>query len=364
MSLFGQLKDAVTAPISRGQKVSLFASQPKYSSSEGEMPLKGGPVKEFPFRYSVGLSFLLHVIGPVLLWSLMIVLLLLPLFQAQREEPRAMEFVLVPRSDEQAPENAKFLGEHNQLAGGKQENKPIPFEMESSTSAKSQPSQASAAQPSPSPSSQPSPMARPKPQPSPPKPKVRPPQPVANKPAISTPKPPEPKRESLVKPAKSTRVEGPIATSESSPMSQAGSGPANPSSQASQALASAGLPGLVPNMNRGAAEGGPAHKEGVSVKSVEFGPYMAELKRRLSRNWRPPRGEETRRVVLKFEIARDGTLKSLEVDESSGEAVADQAAMNAVEVSAPFRPLPPAFSGSSVPILFTFDYTVYGASRN
>ncbi len=373
MSLFGQLKDAVSAPFSKERKSSRFVTHPAFATAFGgkpseETPLKGGPVKEFPFRYSVGLSFLLHVVGPIMLWVLMIVLLLLPLFPPRQSEAQAIEFVLVPRADAEAPEKARFLGEENQLAGGRQTSSPVPFETESATSARSQESQPSPARPSPSPSPQVSPAAQPSPQqvsanpqPSPPKPQVPPPQTTAPRPAIATPAPPEPKRESLVKPA---TVDGPVATTQPSPALQGGTGPATPSMRASRELASAGLPGLLPNANRGSSEDGPLDRNGVSVKSVEFGPYMAELKRRLSRNWRPPRGEKTRRVVLKFEIARDGTLRSLEVDESSGERVADQAAINAVEISAPFKPLPPSFSGDSVPILFTFDYTVYGASRN
>ena len=32
--------------------------------------------------------------------------------------------------------------------------------------------------------------------------------------------------------------------------------------------------------------------------------------------------------------------------------------MSAIELTAPFRPLPPEFKGQSVPIEFTFDYNV------
>ena len=50
------------------------------------------------------------------------------------------------------------------------------------------------------------------------------------------------------------------------------------------------------------------------------------------------------------------------VSKSSGSAENDQAAMQAVRMSAPFRALPPEFTGSSVDIDFTFDYNVLGAS--
>ena len=41
---------------------------------------------------------------------------------------------------------------------------------------------------------------------------------------------------------------------------------------------------------------------------------------------------------------------------------ADRAALNAVEVTAPFRPLPAEFKGQYIDIQFTFDYNVFGAT--
>ena len=94
----------------------------------------------------------------------------------------------------------------------------------------------------------------------------------------------------------------------------------------------------------------------------DFGPYMADLQRRIKMNWNPPKGNESKRVVLLFKIARDGRLLSCSVYKSSGLASADNAAMQAVKLTAPFRPLPANFRGQSVDIQFTFDYNVFGAS--
>ena len=80
-------------------------------------------------------------------------------------------------------------------------------------------------------------------------------------------------------------------------------------------------------------------------------------------NWDPPKGNESKRVVLMFKIARDGRLLSCRVSRSSGVQAADRAAISAVELTAPFKPLPPEFKGQSVDIQFTFDYNVFGASR-
>ena len=78
-------------------------------------------------------------------------------------------------------------------------------------------------------------------------------------------------------------------------------------------------------------------------------------------NWEPPKGNESKRVVLLFKIAKSGRMLSCRVLKSSGLPAADQAALRAVELTAPFRPLPAEFKGQSIDIQFTFDYNVFGA---
>lgn len=100
-----------------------------------------------------------------------------------------------------------------------------------------------------------------------------------------------------------------------------------------------------------------------ALREPDFGPYMRELQRRIKLNWDPPKGNESKTVVLLFKIARDGRLLSCRVHKSSGLPTADQAALKAVELTAPFRPLPADFKGQNIDIQFTFDYRVFGASR-
>lgn len=100
-----------------------------------------------------------------------------------------------------------------------------------------------------------------------------------------------------------------------------------------------------------------------ALREPDFGPYMRELQKRIKLNWDPPKGNESKRVVLLFKIARDGRLLSCRVHKSSGMPSADQAALKAVELTAPFRPLPADFKGQSIDIQFTFDYNVFGGSR-
>ena len=112
---------------------------------------------------------------------------------------------------------------------------------------------------------------------------------------------------------------------------------------------------------------GPGNPNGApgidAIREPNFGPYMSELQRRIKANWDPPRGDESKRVVLLFKIAKDGRLLSVKVVKTSGSSAADRAALAAVELTAPFRALPSDYRGNDVDIQFTFDYNVFGVNR-
>lgn len=109
-----------------------------------------------------------------------------------------------------------------------------------------------------------------------------------------------------------------------------------------------------------------AQKDTPSVKAsadVDFGPYMADMQRRVKRCWFPPRGEESKRVVLSWKIDSDGKVTGVKVEKSSGVKIADAAAVRAVNEAAPMRPLPVG-APPSVDIQFTFDYNVFNNSQD
>ncbi len=91
----------------------------------------------------------------------------------------------------------------------------------------------------------------------------------------------------------------------------------------------------------------------------DFAPYMKELQAKIKKNWNPPKGQESKRVVLLFSIAKDGRLLNVKIQQSSGINEVDDSALNAVKLTA-FNPLPSEFKGNKVDIQFTFDYTVFG----
>ena len=104
-------------------------------------------------------------------------------------------------------------------------------------------------------------------------------------------------------------------------------------------------------------------KPEVTVRqNIDFGPYMRDLQRRIKMNWNPPKGNESKQVVVLFKIAKSGQLLSSKVTKSSGDTATDQAALNAIMLTAPFRPLPADFAEQSIDIQFTFDYNVFGTN--
>jgi TonB family protein len=163
-----------------------------------------------------------------------------------------------------------------------------------------------------------------------------------------------------------------------SPNRGGGTGPA-PAPSPSRAGRSGGPGGggplaVAPSVPRSSSSGGqsgegikgnpdannnPGGRPSVAAQAdIDFGPYMADLQRRIKRAWFPPKGDESKRVVVVFKIHKGGDLSHLRLEHSSGLALADQAALKAVENAAPFRPLP-AGASDDVDIQFTFDYNVF-----
>ncbi|MBK8191315.1 MAG: TonB C-terminal domain-containing protein [Vampirovibrionales bacterium] len=297
-----------------------------------------------PFKRALGLSAAIHA-------ALTLMLALAPLLSAQWRTPpeRAMEFTLAQTPSQEAPRKASFFGEKNQQAGNPRHARKQP-----------QPPENASKQTLHAPPPQPAPPVQPAPKPPPQSAAAPPtPQPVSAK----NPPPPQPAAIALAKPdpPKPITPEGPVLmTSLTDPAVNAVDAASLPSAQPPAAAAS-DAPASADR--RVVGEEGPSAQEGVAIQASDFGPWMGVFKRRLSRNWVPPRGERRRKVTLLVEVARDGSVKAMQVDQSSGEPRSDEAAMNAVRVSAPFEPLPAAYTGETVPILFTFDYTVFGDSR-
>jgi len=117
------------------------------------------------------------------------------------------------------------------------------------------------------------------------------------------------------------------------------------------------------NPEDGLRKGTPRHG---CIPDVDFSRFMADLQRRIKQAWFPPKDTESLRIKVQFVAHRNGSMGNLRLIKSSGNALADQAALRAVQNAAPFKPLPEG-APPSVDIEFTFDYNVYrggfGGSR-
>lgn len=96
---------------------------------------------------------------------------------------------------------------------------------------------------------------------------------------------------------------------------------------------------------------------------VDFGPYLARVVYNVRRNWYsviPVSAQmgQKGRVVIVFEILRDGSVPQIRLVGTSGAEPLDRAAHSSIDMSNPFPPLPTEFTGPHLVIQFTFLYNL------
>ena len=377
-------------------------------------------------KKAITLSLLLHPAAVGAAYLIFLILLFFgisfSIFDRPKPKMKDIEFVLVEKEDTPINKNTPYRSDINSRAGGHHDPtkkvsmpSPSPSASKKTSPAPQQPAKAQKpaqqpkAQPTPKPQPKkpsiaeqiqkavqqqaapktvPKPEAKPEP-PAPKAPQAAKPAPPTARPSIKPPTTPKP----VAKPSSAFQVPVPSGGTKSGTYATgpiSGSGTANKGGSTGGSPASSGsgggkytpAPSLAPTgggsssgqkLARGGGGGtgglgnpGPGNPNGRpgidTIREPDFGPYMRELQRRIKMNWDPPKGNESKRVVLLFKIAKDGRLLSCSVYKSSGLKSADDAALNAVRLTAPFKPLPPDYKGQSIDIQFTFDYNVFGAS--
>ena len=360
-----------------------------------------------PLGITITGSCFLHIFVPFMIWLISLILLFfginLSLLGKVKPKPKKdIEFVLVDKPGKPRDPNTKNRADMDSRSGGVNDPtrkvsmpSPQPKKAQKPAAAPSKPKQVTKPQPAKATTTQKTqqkpqqkPMTKPVEQPS-----------AVEKPSPAKPAPPTP-RPSARPVSAPTPVEKPttgftVPAPKAAPIGKTlSTGPIGGTSAPTGASKSGGIGGPVtssgayaprPSLSPSAGSGGsgqlsrgssasgsgnignPGGGGGApgidALREPDFGPYMRELQRRIKLNWDPPKGNESKTVVLLFKIARDGRLLSSRVHKSSGLPSADQAALKAVELTAPFRPLPADFKGQSIDIQFTFDYRVFGASR-
>ena len=363
--------------------------------------------EEISLKKSIIISTLLHPtavgVGYAIMWILLLLGISVPLFNKPEPKVQDIEFVLVDKEDTPINKNTPYRADRNSRAGGQHDPtrrvsmpSPPPGNVQKPAQAAAPQKAAPKKAPAQNPikkmvqqATQPSkpavkPVAKPVQQPvqAPQKQQPAKPQPPTARPSIKPPMTPKVVKKpsspfSVPIPPGGTKqghyATGPISGSGTS--SKGGSAPTGGSSGGftpNPMLAPTGGSSGGSKLAKGGGGGmgggnpGPGNPNGRpgidAIREPDFGPYMRDLQRRIKMNWDPPKGNESKRVVLMFKIAKDGKLLSCSVYKSSGLPSADKAAIHAVQATAPFRPLPPEYKGSSIDIQFTFDYNVFGAS--
>lgn len=89
--------------------------------------------------------------------------------------------------------------------------------------------------------------------------------------------------------------------------------------------------------------------------TVDLKPYVRELQRRVNLNWTPTQTNSPSRTKALLKISRDGRLLASKISLSSGNPSMDKSVLEAIQLTAPFRPLPPGYNGESLIIELTFN---------
>lgn len=94
-----------------------------------------------------------------------------------------------------------------------------------------------------------------------------------------------------------------------------------------------------------------------TLPDVKYDHYMKGIQGIIKTAWFPPKGNETKRVTVRYDLLSSGAIRNAKVFGSSNIPAADEAALNAIK-NATLPPLPPG-SPDFVTIEFTFDYNVF-----
>ncbi len=86
--------------------------------------------------------------------------------------------------------------------------------------------------------------------------------------------------------------------------------------------------------------------------------YIKEIEVSIKTNWTPPVGSNLKKASVKFTVNKDGELISNVLFSSSGMADFDKSALDAVEMSKPYPPLPDELNRDTLDIIFTFDFNI------
>ncbi|MEM8604788.1 MAG: TonB family protein [Cyanobacteria bacterium P01_H01_bin.121] len=96
-------------------------------------------------------------------------------------------------------------------------------------------------------------------------------------------------------------------------------------------------------------------------QDVDMGPYIDNLRRQVERQWFPVQNNQPSRVIVRFDVTRNGGLRGLHISSTSGSGLVDNAAQTAIQQASPyFGPLPAGYEYNALAIEFSFTVTMEG----
>jgi protein TonB len=102
----------------------------------------------------------------------------------------------------------------------------------------------------------------------------------------------------------------------------------------------------------------------LNTPDPRYAEYFAELKRRIEDKWTYPteasRKGQSGRGELRFVLHKNGSVRTVEIVQSSGVRILDVYIENAIRQAQPFPPIPASVGEDMIPISINFTYTLHG----
>lgn len=86
-----------------------------------------------------------------------------------------------------------------------------------------------------------------------------------------------------------------------------------------------------------------------------FPGYLDRMVNKIGRNWKRTPNRQPVRALVYFRVERSGRVSGIEVNETSGDFLFDQAAMRAVADASPLPPLPEGYTSDYLGVYFDFN---------
>lgn len=103
----------------------------------------------------------------------------------------------------------------------------------------------------------------------------------------------------------------------------------------------------------------------LNTPDPRYAEYLAEIKRRIEAHWVYPQEAALKRQsgqgLVGFVLRKNGSVREVDIVRSSGFDILDRYLINAIRFASPMPPIPDRIGHETLPLVFTFTYTLdYG----